>query len=43
MVNVAQGLRAFFTSQIDKARDTSYGSLTPTDDVTPWLWWLFNY
>ncbi len=35
MVNVAQGLRAFFTSQIDKARDTSYGSLTPTDDVTP--------
>ena len=40
---LAQGLRAFFTSQIDKAKDASselvgdsvFGKITSTDDVTP--------
>lgn len=31
---LAQGLKAFFTKQIDDAEERSYGGLVPTDDIT---------
>ena len=32
---LAQSLKAFFKSQIDEAESKSFGSLTPTDEITP--------
>lgn len=32
---LAQSLKAFFKGQIDEAESKSFGSLTPTDDITP--------